>query len=51
MDKLIKFIKSFLILIILFQTSGCNIAAGSYPYAERYEIDVNESDLIKAIKK
>ena len=29
---------------------GYNFAPGSYPYAEEYEINVKESDLIKAIQ-
>lgn len=28
---------------------SCNLAPGSYPYAEEYEINVNESELIKTI--
>jgi len=37
------------ILLLPFFT-GCNIAAGSYPYAAVYEIKTKEEDLIKAIQ-
>lgn len=29
---------------------GCNFAPGSYPYAEHYELNVNEDTLIKEIQ-
>lgn len=44
------FVKSLLVIIILSNVTACNIAAGSYPYAERYELNVNEASLIKAIQ-
>jgi hypothetical protein len=37
--------------ILMFIFISCDFAAGSYPYAERYEIKCGESDLINAIKK
>lgn len=44
------FVKSLLVLIILSNITACNISAGSYPDAERYELNVNEASLIKAIQ-
>lgn len=41
--------RTFLVTILLMAVS-CNLAPGSYPYAEEYEINVNESELIKAIQ-
>ena len=38
-------------LLLLVLLTGCNIAGGSYPYAEVYEINVPESDLIKEIEE
>ncbi len=48
-------IKSYLKIVLMFAfsvflTSACNLAPGSYPYAERYELDVNETTLIQAIE-
>lgn len=37
--------------IALLGCIACNLSAGSYPYAERYEIKCNESELIKAVTK
>ncbi|MDV6167493.1 membrane lipoprotein lipid attachment site-containing protein [Flavobacterium sp. DG1-102-2] len=38
------------LLGVMLIVSGCNIAAGSYPYAEIYEINSKESDLEEKIK-
>jgi hypothetical protein len=48
-----KPVTTFLILnlTLLFSCISCNIAPGSYPYAERYEINCSESDLILAVEK
>lgn len=48
-----KALYSFLTLgaIVLLGCISCNLAAGSYPYAERYEIKCNESELIQAVTK
>ena len=43
-------IKIFLILIFSLKLSSCNFSPGSYPYAQEYEINVNESILIKAVE-
>lgn len=37
--------------ILLFCCVSCNFAPGSYPYAERYEIKCDESDLINAVER
>ncbi|MBK8712291.1 MAG: hypothetical protein IPL97_10535 [Niastella sp.] len=50
MKTLMAFIKSFLVIVLLSKVTACNFAPGSYPYAEEYEINVNESDLIEAIQ-
>ena len=44
--------KIFILLIVACQfLIGCNnIAAGSYPYAEVYDVDMPESELIQKIK-
>jgi hypothetical protein len=44
--------KPFIILlaIILISTS-CNLAAGSYPYAELYEFNVDEETIIESVNK
>ncbi|MBL1281349.1 MAG: hypothetical protein COA33_013805 [Fluviicola sp.] len=34
------------LLLLLF---GCNLDPGSYPYAEKYELDISEGELIKKI--
>lgn len=40
-----------LYLMLMLGCMSCSIASGSYPYAERYEINCSESDLILAIEK
>ncbi len=41
----------FILIILSISFSKCSkIAAGSYPYAERYELDFPESKVIKAIE-
>ncbi|GAF05767.1 hypothetical protein [Saccharicrinis fermentans] len=35
----------------VFGCVGCNLAPGSYPYAEIYNLNTNENNLISAIKK
>ena len=49
MKKINFYIKCLVLLLLLFKITACNIAAGSYPYAELYHINVNENDLVKAI--
>lgn len=44
------YIKSFTLIVFLSKITACNFAPGSYPYAEEYEINVNESTLIEAIR-
>ena len=48
-----KPVTSFLVLnlALLFSCISCNFAPGSYPYAERYEINCSEFDLINAVEK
>ncbi|MBC7411058.1 MAG: hypothetical protein H7331_01210 [Bacteroidia bacterium] len=42
----------FLIAIVLLVCVSCNkFAAGSYPYAEYYELNTRESIVIKAIER
>ena len=43
--------KKIICLFILFVFSSCNLAPGSYPYAEIYGFDVSEGVLIKAVKE
>lgn len=38
------------IVLVLIFFSACNIAAGSYPYAEIYEIEASEADVIRAVE-
>lgn len=44
---------SFIMLYLMLMVGcvSCSLAPGSYPYAERYEINCSESDLILAIEK
>lgn len=42
------FIRFISIYVLLFQS--CNIAPGSYPYAERYKVNFPEDSIIKAIE-
>lgn len=51
MKTLKIFIKSFLVIFFFLEITACDFAPGSYPYAEEYELNVNESDLIKAIQE
>lgn len=41
----------FIFLYLTFGCISCSLSPGSYPYAERYEINCVESDLILAIEK
>ena len=41
--------KSLLITILLSTLIACNIGAGSFPYVEKYEFEMEETDLIEAI--
>ncbi len=50
MKRILFCIKSFLLIVFLSEIIACNIAAGSYPNAEEYEINGNESTLIEAIQ-
>lgn len=43
--------KKIVYILLLVLLTGCNIAAGSYPYAEIYEIESTEPDIIKAIEQ
>ncbi|WP_264536246.1 hypothetical protein [Flavobacterium sp. N1736] len=43
--------KKVICLFIYFVFSSCNLAPGSYPYAEIYEFDVSEEVLIKAVEE
>jgi hypothetical protein len=43
--------KKLIYLFILFAFYSCNLAPGSYPYAEVYEFDVSEGVLIKAVEE
>lgn len=51
LNMLMPFIKSALMITIFSQLISCNFAPGSYPYAEKYEINVSEPALIEAIQK
>lgn len=51
MKKINVFLKRFLIIVFLSKLSACNIAAGSYPYAERYELNYSEVAVKNAINK
>jgi len=42
-------IKWFCSLVLLIVLNSCNFSSGSYPYAERYEIDMSEDQLIKRL--
>ena len=43
-------LKCFLMNLVIVM-SACNLAPGSYPYAEEYEVNLNEPALIESIKK
>lgn len=45
------FINCFLVVFLLAKLAACNFAPGSYPYAEEYELSVNEPELIQAIQE
>ena len=44
-------INSFLVLVFLISITACNIAPGSYPYAETYELNSSEEQVKTAINK
>lgn len=46
-------VNSFIVLYLALMVgyTSCCLAPGSYPYAERYEINCSEADLILAIEK
>ena len=48
--KYIFFISVFGLLIVFLIWFGYNFAPGSYPYAEIYELNKTESDVVNAIK-
>ncbi len=50
MQKYFRSIKTNLIIIVFSFFTACNFNPGSYPYAEKYEINSNEPELIAAIK-
>jgi hypothetical protein len=39
-----------LLLCLYLSSTGCDFAPGSYPYAETYEVEVSESEVIEAIE-
>jgi hypothetical protein len=41
----------YLLLAILFCLTSCDFAPGSYPYAEIYEFDAKEDELIKIVSE
>lgn len=43
--------KKMICLFILYIFNSCNLAPGSYPYAEIYEFDASEENLIKAVEE
>lgn len=42
---------TFVFLTLLSLAPSCNLAPGSYPYAEVYEFDLSEDDLINTIEQ
>jgi hypothetical protein len=46
-----EYIICFLVLVCLAKTIACNIAAGSYPYAETYELNYSEEEVKRAINE
>lgn len=48
-------IKTYSAIVLISMTllcwSACNFAPGSYPYAEKYKLQVKESELILAVEK
>jgi hypothetical protein len=46
-----KRVVSFLLVLVLFSISSCVLSAGSYPFAETYELDYSEEEVKSAIKK
>jgi hypothetical protein len=51
MKKVMIFINSLLIVILLSKFTACNYAPGSYPHAEKYELNYTEEEVKTAIKK
>ncbi|RTY85524.1 hypothetical protein [Flavobacterium sp. RSP15] len=43
--------KKMIFIFMLFAICSCNLASGSYPYAEVYEFDVPEDKLIRAVSE
>lgn len=50
MKTTLKIVKAIVFVLILNSTS-CNLAPGSYPYAEKYELNYSEEDVKTAINK
>ncbi len=50
MKLCMSLIKNLVGLVVVLQMPSCNLAPGSYPHAEEYEINSNEALLIKAIQ-
>jgi hypothetical protein len=46
-----KRVVSFLLVLVLFSISSCVLSAGSYPFAETYELNYSEEEVKSAIKK
>jgi hypothetical protein len=51
MKKLIIIANSLILSCIMIAIPACNVAPGSYPYAERFELNVKESTLIESIQQ
>lgn len=51
MKTLIAFIKRFLVIVLISKLTSCNLASGSYPYAETYELNYSEEEVKTAINK
>lgn len=51
MKTSITFIKSLLLTIVLLLFTACDFAPGSYPYAEKYELNYSEEHVKTAINK
>lgn len=49
MKKIITSLKNIVVISVLLKAMACNIAAGSYPYAEVYELDYSEEQVKIAI--
>lgn len=41
----------YILFVVLFTYLSCNLAGGSYPYAETYEFQTNPEQVIEAVKR